>query len=345
MSWQQEESKGQGEVKSFADRESESGLLSGSEDDEDDFAALTSERMKGLSNGNSGSQNSIGGKKSPNVDLFSSGNNTDNVDLFSMGNQSKQQDVDFFSSGNKTENEDLFSLGNQSKPQNVDLFASRPDNQLFDLSGEEAVLDSKNGGVTEQIDLLNIDGPSDFLGGPQNSAPNDQQSSFDPFQELSSRQTNAFPTAKTTQKPSGTFDPFQTSVSNNSNNTQEDDFIKMMESNSSNDTGPNLLGNWDSANVVKFNTSNIPVNNRSSSNLRQSHSASNLGGIQQNNSGTKMPAMGGFGSQQNILSANQAKPAQQQQQPKKLDPFADLGKLIRFFRSIFCKQASETRVF
>ncbi|CAC5379615.1 GAK [Mytilus coruscus] len=333
LSWQQEESKGLGEVKSFADRESESGLLSGSED-EDDFAALTSERMKGLPNGNSGSQNSIGGKKSPNVDLFYSGNNSDNVDLFSMGNQSKQQDVDFFSSGNNTENVDLFSLGNQSKPQNVDLFASKSDNQLFDLSGEQAeadILNSKNGDVSEQMDLLNINEPSDdldFLGGTQNSVPSGQQSTFDPFQELSSRQTNAFPTANSTQKPSGTFDPFQTSVSskNNSKNTQEDEFIKMMESNSSNDTGPNLLGNWDSSNVVKFNTSNIPVN-RSSPNLRQSHSASNLGGMQQNNSGTKLPAMGGFGSQQNILSANQAKPAQQQQQPKKLDPFADLGSL------------------
>ena len=334
LSWQQD---GQGQkqpVKSFADQESESCLLSGSED-EDDFASLTSERLKGLTNGNSGSQNSIGENKSSNIDLFSTG-----------GGQVEQSNVDLFSSNANTENVDLFS--SNANTENVDLFSSnaKTENQLFDLldSGEQSsgsnepdLFNVNNGGaVTEQIDLLNINQPSselDFLGTQDNSS---KQSTFDPFLDLSSPQTNnsTLPTVSITQKSQGTFDPFQTSAPqvDNSQNTQEDEFIKLMESKSSNDTGPNLMGEWNSKNVVNFNTSNIPVN-RSSSNLRQSHSASNLGGIPGNNSGSTLSAgqhTGGYGSQQNILSATQSKPAQQPQQSTKFDPFADLGKLHMF---------------
>ena len=320
LSWQQDQGQGQKQpVKSFADQESESCLLSGSED-EDDFATLTSERLKGLTNGNSGSQNSIGENKSSNIDLFSTGGQVEqsNVDLFSSNTNT--ENVDLFSSNVKTENElfDLLDSGEQSSSSN------EPD--LFNV---------KNGGaITEQIDLLNINQPSseiDFLGTQDNSS---KQSTFDPFLDLSSPQTNnsTLPTVSITQKSQGTFDPFQTSVPqvDNSQDTQEDEFIKLMESKSSNDTGPNLMGEWNSTNVVNFNTSNIPVN-RSSSNLRQSHSASNLGGIPGNNGGSTLSTgqrPEGYGSQQNILSAS--KPAQQPQQSTKFDPFADLGKIHMF---------------
>ena len=332
LSWQQDQGQGQKQpVKSFADQESESCLLSGSED-EDDFATLTSERLKGLTNGNSGSQNSIGENKSSNIDLFST------------GGQVEQSNVDLFSSNTNTENVDLFS--SNTNTENVDLFSSnvKTENQLFDLldSGEQSsgsnepdLFNVKNGGaITEQIDLLNINQPSseiDFLGTQDNSS---KQSTFDPFLDLSSPQTNnsTLPTVSITQKSQGTFDPFQTSVPqvDNSQDTQEDEFIKLMESKSSNDTGPNLMGEWNSTNVVNFNTSNIPVN-RSSSNLRQSHSASNLGGIPGNNGGSTLSTgqrPEGYGSQQNILSAS--KPAQQPQQSTKFDPFADLGKIHMF---------------
>jgi len=343
LSWQQDEGQGQKQpVKSFADQESESCLLSGSED-EDDFASLTSERLKGLTNGNSGSQNSIGENKSSNIDLFSTGGQVEqsNVDLFSSNTNT--ENVDLFSSNASTENVDLFS--SNANAENVNLFSSnaKTENQLFDLldSGEQSsgsnepdLFNVKNGGaVTEQIDLLNINQPSselDFLGTQDNSS---KQSTFDPFLDLSSPQTNnsTLPTVSITQKSQGTFDPFQTASVpqvDNSQNTQEDEFIKLMESKSSNDTGPNLMGEWNSTNVVNFNTSNIPVN-RSSSNLRQSHSASNLGGIPGNNGGSTLSA-GGYGSQQNILSATQNKPAQQPQQSTKFDPFADLGKIHMF---------------
>jgi hypothetical protein len=344
LSWQQDQGQGQKQpVKSFADQESESCLLSGSED-EDDFATLTSERLKGLTNGNSGSQNSIGENKSSNIDLFSTGGQVEqsNVDLFSSNTNT--ENVDLFSSNTNTENVDLFS--SNTNTENVDLFSSnvKTENQLFDLldSGEQSsgsnepdLFNVKNGGaITEQIDLLNINQPSseiDFLGTQDNSS---KQSTFDPFLDLSSPQTNnsTLPTVSITQKSQGTFDPFQTSVPqvDNSQDTQEDEFIKLMESKSSNDTGPNLMGEWNSTNVINFNTSNIPVN-RSSSNLRQSHSASNLGGIPGNNGGSTLSTgqrPEGYGSQQNILSAS--KPAQQPQQSTKFDPFADLGKIHMF---------------
>lgn len=329
LSWQQDEHQGQKEVKSFADRESESGLLSGSED-EDDFAALTSERMKGLTNGKSGSQNSIGENKTRNVDLISSdqsSNKGSNADLFSTEQSSN---MDLFSTGSQAE---------QSNPSNT-----KSDTPLFDFldsgegsGNEQDLFNVRNGEVTEQIDLLNINQPSDdldFLGTQNNFSNVTRSTTYDPFQDFSSTQTNsaAAPKISSSKTSQDTFDPFQTSTkgADSSKNTDDDEFIRLMESKSSKDTGPNLLGDWNASNVVNFNTSNIPVN-RSSSNLRQSHSASNLGGIPQSNSSSTLSggqSTGGFGSHQNILSAGQAKPTKNtQQQSTKLDPFADLGNI------------------
>lgn len=291
LSWQ-DEAIGQSkqEIKNFPDLELESGLLSGS-DNEDDFFSLTNEQVKGMRNGNSEAP-----QPSPDVDL-----------LFMVHNTQKPT-------------EELFSTEKQSQEQNDDLFSgTKSDNKLLDFSesGDATTSTGKQDFFSGKYkDVLNIGQPSRFVG--TEASPSSYQQTYDPFKDFPS-------TPQQNDTSSGTFDPFETSTSNTncSKNKDEDEFIKMMESRNSNNGAPDLLGNWNSANVVNLKTFNMP-GDQHPHNLRQSHSASNLGGM--NTAGPSLS--GGFSSQQNILSASQARPAKQSQQSAKLDPFADLGKWL-----------------
>ncbi|KAK3091567.1 hypothetical protein FSP39_020845 [Pinctada imbricata] len=372
LDWNNEakqESEQDAQRRTYMDSEQGAGLLE--ESDDDDFAALSEQRVRSesynsLDNGpkNVSKTNIFGepisngtnAKQSEDADLLNMGgsvsartseNINDGVDLLNI-NEPSQFDVltgkssDVPESGFNTNSENTFDpfanfggSSTSSKPasqpkQNNSEFGFDPFGSSSDTSSKQQTFDpfaSSNGQNNDASGLLGSSESSSkdmfdpFSG--SGSSSNTQKDTFDPFAQFSNSNTGSKPTVKEPEKESNDFNEFDPFSQNATKSKSQEDEI-------------NLLGAWNSSNIANsIPNPNIPRNN-SGSNLRQSHSASNLNpsmgmGMPRNSSmtfglGQQQGSQGASRSGNNSpITAHKPQTESGPGQQQKFDPFAEFG--------------------
>lgn len=288
--------------------EAESSLLGNTSDDEDDFAALTQERVGGGNDRKSPLPSDSG-----NVQFSEQRNDSKQFEARPENHMaSKSEDVDFFnmnSGNNLADNIDLMHI--EKTPSNVDLLSGAAGS-----SGEFDGKGSKKSGDT-----------------------------FDPFHAFSSNAKSQDPPPVTVTAPKNEFHAFDPFGASNGMKSSHDDILGMGSSSSLNkksataDSSGDLMGDWNE--FVSTTSPNISRNS-SYSNLgaggnipyNSSGTFQPMGGnIPRNNSGTfQGTQMGG-----NIPKTNSGtfqgmgqntKPAGSGMSAGKIDPFAEFGESI-----------------
>ena len=334
------------------DYEQGEGLLDGS-DDEDDFVALSQERVRSESSNNLDSDSRRNNASATNIfgEPIVNGSDTkqsDDVDLLNMGGVQNAR------SDNLASDVDLLNI---SEPSHFDMLSGNSDvTSGSNVNSSDGTFDpfaGLTGAKPENVQSskpevkVNNAGFANFDPFGGSSSSSNTNNTFDPFGGSGNQDNNTFdPFAnkgKSEKKQNDTFDPFGGSKTVENDFESFDPFAKKSGQSKPQDDGVNLLGSWTSNNITNsIPNPNIPRNN-SGSNLRQSHSASNLNpgmtsGIPRNNSGTF--GMGGMGQQQQAgigasRSGNNSPITIGRQQgsagnQQKSDPFAEFGKMFYY---------------